>query len=193
MFNDCREHVRTGIRTSLLRRQVPDGLRKRIESELGPTENDQIRMQWQSFVRTAVQEFRPRSRLIFALGQRGAYSLLTLLLLLALGGRDAWISFLEAPGATTGLDLFFALVKTVFSSTGLASLLSFGLLCTLAGARFYRRFKKVMDQEAEAWASTLIEQLQEHWRSDQDRLLDSLAACREELRQTVATVRKLVG
>ena len=192
MFTDCREHLRTGIRTSLLRHQVPDGLRKRIETELGQAENEHIRIQWQGFVRSAVQEFRPRSRLAFVLGQRGVYSLLTLLLLLALGGRDAWVSFLQAPGATTGLDLLFALIKTVFSATGLAALLSFGLLCTLAGARFFRRFRTVMDQEAEAWASTLADQLLEHWRSDQERLLDRLAACREELRQTVASIRNLV-
>jgi len=192
LLKDCRKHISTRVSTILLQHQLPDLLRERIEHKLNPDVDDHIKAQWQDFVRTAVREFRPRSRIVFMLGQRGVYALLTLLLLLALGGRDAWLGVLKAPGLSTGMDLFFALINTLFSATGLASLLSFGLLCSLAGARFFRRFRTVLDQEVQAYAQALAEQLFEHWASDQGRQLDKLDECRQELQTTIMAVQELV-
>ena len=192
LLKDCRTHISTRVSTILLHRQIPDLLRERIEHKLDPEVDDDIKAQWQDFVRTAVREFRPRSRIVFLLGPRGVYALLTMLLLLALGGRDAWMGMLQTPGLSTGMDLFFALINTLFSATGLASLLSFGLLCSLAGARFFRRFRTVLDQEVQAYAQALAEQLFEHWASDQGRQLDKLDECRQELQTTIMAVQELV-
>lgn len=192
LLKDCQQHVQARVSTSLLQHQVPDMLRKQIEQELESSGTEDLKAQWQGFVRTAVHEFRPRSRFVFTLGQRLVYALLTLLLLLSLGGREAWVGMLRTPGPTAGMDLFFSLITTLFSATGLASLLSFGLLGSLAGARFFRRFRTVLDQDVDAYAKALEEELSEHWSSNQSGHLDRLARYRQELRESIAAVREVV-
>ena len=179
------QQLRDRTSTALLQRALPQNLRQRIEHELQEhIQQTSIQEDWGSFVATALEEYVPPSRLLFRTVQKTTYALLVALCLLALGGKGPWLDMVQAPSAAHLLQLFFSLVQGLFSPSGLAALLSFGLLGTLAGFRFYSRFHRLAEERAGRYTAALAEQLKRSWQEQGRELLGKLQRIRGELSET---------
>jgi hypothetical protein len=177
-----------------LQRSLPRHIKQRIEQELeDAVRSSDIEAEWASFAATALTEYVPPSRFLFRTVQKAAYILLAALCLLALGGKEPWLLMVNAPSGSHLLQLFFSLVESVFSPSGLAALLSFGLLGGLAGLRFYTRYRRMAEERAKRYTAAMAEQLERSWQEQGERLLARLEALRGDIAQTADRLEKIVN
>jgi hypothetical protein len=118
----------------------------------------------------------------FRVLQWSAYLLLFGLFMLTLGGQETWRGLLTAPGPDTILDLCLTIVRTIFSTRGLAALLSYMLLNMFLGLRFYRGYQKRLDRLARKRIEELKAELITIWDQCLDEILSELEQFRLKTR-----------
>lgn len=93
----------------------------------------------------------------FRAAQSLTYIVLLILLFFALGDAAAWGRFLGAPGVGSALGLASSFVRSLFSSKGLAALLSYALLNLFFGVRFLLSFRKKQDTATDKAVASLAD------------------------------------
>ncbi len=182
------ESIGDRLHHRLLRQGFPRPLRDRmadaldIEVRLKRLEGD--------FVRVAaaqrVDSTAPRSPAI-RLAQRLTYLALLALLLIAIGGEEAWRRLVLEFGPRNTLLLFLAMTQTIFSTKGLAALSSYALLNLFFALRFYRRSVRRLRRRQERRLETLATALKEVWQAELDTVVNDLKRLGEAL-QAAKTV-----
>ncbi len=117
--------------------------------------------------------------------------LITTLFLLALGGQEAWRGALSHPGVTSSVALVAAMVEKLFSGQGLAALGSWAFLQLVMGARFYREYKKSLQQRSEAIIDSLQSALEQVLRQALEQHMEVIRRCREEMEDRLAVMGRL--
>jgi len=137
-------------------------------------------------VNPALPSFR-----VFKVLQFLTYLLLLLFFLLVIGGETAWQKVLADPEGMNILRLFILGIQTLFSSKGLAALLSYALLNLFFSFRFYRRYKKLLRRRAQKIMASLKVGLREVWEEKLDSILDDLNRLRGEIRSHTEAISAL--
>jgi len=192
LVQDRLEQLAHRISAKLLRENIPQTVRQRVEREIqDQAEASEIVEEWRWFILAAMDEYDPPNRLFFLLRQSTVYAVLLGLLLLALGGRGPWTAVLTNPQPEAAADLLFSLLQTTFSQTGLAALLSLLLLELLAGMRFFKTFKKLVGGRSSRHAEAIGDQLLSGWEKQQRRLIESIASVGQDLDAHIQALRPL--
>ena len=109
------------------------------------------------------------------------YTLLLVLLVFALGGAPAWRELIQAPGLGSGLHLLSSMVRTLFSTQGLAALGSYALLNLFFGLRFLLSYRRRLDRATDRAVADLTHALTQVWTRELDAVLQDLAALRADV------------
>ncbi|MGQ9669725.1 MAG: GTPase [Desulfosoma sp.] len=116
---------------------------------------------------------------------------ITALLLLALGGQDAWRAALGHPGVPQIVALAAAMVERLFAGQGLAALGTWAFLQFLVGARFYREYKKSLQRRSEAVIDSLQSALEQVLRQALETQASHIRRCRAEIEEKMAVMGRL--
>lgn len=135
---------------------------------------------------------RPDSR-IFRVRQWMVYAIILLLLLFALGGREAWVTLRTEPGPGSFLGLITEMTQVLFSTRGLAALGSYILLNLLFGFRYYRIFRRRIDRAARKRLDLLESELVDIWADCLDRFIEDLDRFKTEIRDRRLSLSKTVA
>ena len=99
----------------------------------------------------------------FRIRQFGVYLLLLAFFLLAIGGQTAWEEVLRNPGGANILRLLLSSIHNLFSTKGLAALISYALLNLFVALRFYRRYRKLLHKTTDKILASLKSDLEKTW------------------------------
>lgn len=124
----------------------------------------------------------------FRIVQHLMYACLFVLFLVALGGREAWEGIFVHPDWTSALRLVASWINTLFSTQGLAALVSYMLLNLYMGFRFYRRHRRMLERVAEKAVKHSREAMMEIW----ERHIQSLAEDLKDFRSDIETKRSFL-
>ena len=138
-----------------------------------------------------VGEHRAAGPAGFRLLQRGVYSAVFLVFLVALGGGDPWRDFLGAPGPGALLNLAVEILIRLFSPTGVAALGSYLILQILLGFRFYSRYKKSLQRRAQKFIESLKLGLVSMWEEELLAVIGRLTERKRELEARAAELSSL--
>ncbi|ROR03308.1 GTPase [Desulfosoma caldarium] len=144
-------------------------------------------------IEIAVVQAQRRTKGFMQWRQRLWSSWITALLLLALGGQDAWRAALAHPGAAQIVALVAAMVEKLFSGQGLAALGTWTFLQFLVGARFYREYKKSLQRHSETIIDSLQSALEQVLREALEAHAAVVRRCREDLEEEMAVMARLGG
>jgi GTP-binding protein EngB required for normal cell division len=150
------ENLGNKLLTTVLRTEQAENVRPVVDEILNADRMwDRVNSGWQGVIHNALSRRRPIRGLGLTFSQGAVYGVLTMCLLLGLGGRQAWLRLFEQPGPGAGLEVLFGILESLFSPMGLAALFSFALLMLGAGIRFYRSH----EQRRKDWARIRGEQV----------------------------------
>jgi hypothetical protein len=127
----------------------------------------------------------------FKIKQYLVYILLFGFFLLAIGGQNAWEAVLVSPRVDTILQLFLSCIYTLFSSKGLAALISYALLNFFLAFRFYRRYRKLLQLASTKIIDSLKADLGKVWEMQLDLLQDDLNHFKEDIQSQISTISAL--
>lgn len=188
------EWLEDRITNRLLRQNMPQSYRDRIMDSLN-TQRTIVEFGERFFDVLAIGLARPHRPPFwgFRIRQVLTYSLLLLLLLLSLGGADAWHTALRETSWGSLLQLIFAGLSTLFSTKGLAALGSYGLLNIFFGFYFYRRYRRLVVRATQKRMAGLAEALGTTWEKQLDAAMQQLETLKEEIRSRQAVIVSLLG
>ncbi len=99
----------------------------------------------------------------FRVNQYLVYGLLTVFLLAALPGENAWRNFFNSRDFMGFTEIFVSGITALFSPRGLASLLSYALMGLFFAIYFYRRYVRKMKALGRRYFMGLAEALVRNW------------------------------
>jgi hypothetical protein len=137
-----------------------------------------------------VEPLLPAFRL-FKLFQWISYLMLLAVLLIAVGGENAWLNVLEAFGISSVLQLLISIINTLFSGKGLAALGSYVLLNLFLAFRFYRRYGILLDTSSQKTLDALRKTLSKAWGDCLDGILHDIGKLRDETREKMAAITEI--
>jgi len=120
-----------------------------------------------------------------------AYFLLTLFLLLAIGGPEAWRAFLANPGWSALAGVLTAMIGNLFSPVGLAALGSYILLNLFFALRFYGRYKKLLQRHTQKFIESLKFELGKVWEGELDSIINQLKDHDRELEMQQSAIKSI--
>jgi GTPase SAR1 family protein len=120
-----------------------------------------------------------------------SYHLLLGVLLVAVGGEEAWLNLLEAFGVSSVLQLLISIINTLFSGRGLAALGSWLVLNLFLAFRFYRRYGILLDRFSRKSLLALKQALSKAWGECLDGILDDLGKLREDVREKIRMIAEI--
>jgi len=124
----------------------------------------------------------------FKARQYTVYSIMFVLLLLALGGESAWSDVLKNPGWYYTGRLVTAMVAHVYSPVGLAALGSYILLLTIFGFRFYAGFRKSLLRRTRRMAEALKVELTEMWMEQLETIINRFEGLERTLKEEMSNL-----
>lgn len=159
----------------LLEENLPAGFKKLVEDTL--RQNERFEEIGERLFETASERTSTpilpgmiRFRVIQAL----TYSILLVLLILALGDASAWERFLETPGLKSGIGFVSSFIQTLFSPKGLAALLSYALLNLFFGVRFLLSYRKRLNKAIDRAVASLTDAMTDVWTEQLDNIIKDL-------------------
>jgi GTP-binding protein EngB required for normal cell division len=120
------------------------------------------------------------------------YLILFVLLLFAIGG-DAWLRFFDDPSTAKGAGIVVSAVQTLFSSHGLAALLSYALLNLFFAIRFYVRYTRRLRRSTEKLRTSIQKVLLEVWEAETNELFEGLGGLLAETKERLSFLNNLHG
>ena len=127
----------------------------------------------------------------FRIWQFISYLLLLAFFLLAIGGETAWRDVLNAPGGPNIVRLFLSGIHTLFSTKGLAALVSYALLNLFLASRFYRRYRKLLQHSTKKIIDSLKADLGKVWEMQLDALQDDLNKFKGDIQSQISAISVL--
>jgi len=194
------EHVRATFRGRLewledqvnhriLRQNLPASFRRRVQQILEvPKSFDGLGQQFFDAVALRVTSPPLPSFWGFKIRQYLTSSLLLIFLLVALGGKTAWQEILATPQSARILNLLFSTIYALFSTKGLAALVSYGLLNLFFAFRFYRRHRHLLQKVTEKIIASLKADLGSVWEDKLNAILADLTQLRADIQSQIAAL-----
>ncbi|UCF85712.1 MAG: 50S ribosome-binding GTPase [Desulfobacteraceae bacterium] len=127
----------------------------------------------------------------FKIRQFITYLILFGLFLLAVGGETAWRDLLDAPGGASILRLFLSGIHTLFSTKGLAALVSYALLNLFLGLRFYRRYRGLLKRSTQKIIDSLKADLGNVWEMQLDAIVQNLSHFKGDIQSQISAISAL--
>jgi hypothetical protein len=127
----------------------------------------------------------------FKLRQFITYLLLFGFFLLAIGGETAWRDLLDAPGLKSIIGLILSGIHTLFSTKGLAALLSYALLNLFLASRFYRRYRGLLRRSIQKTIDTLKADLGKVWEIQLDSVIEKLKQFKGDIQSHISALSAL--
>lgn len=165
-FHRCMEWFGNRLSREMMKENIPEGLRKRFTAIV--TKDNRVRLfrnRIKEITSVTVQTLQHPSYRFFRLRQHICYGLITILLLIVLGGESAWLHLVSEPGITGVFELVLSFTNTLFSAQGLAALTSYALVNIFFGFRFFNRYQKFLDRRAKDTAKELENALLSGWNA----------------------------
>jgi hypothetical protein len=119
------------------------------------------------------------------------YTLLFVLLLLAIGGETAWKDVVEHPGLTSLFYLLVSAVDTVFSARGLAALGSYALLNLFFAIYFLQRYRKILRRTTSHVKASLKGALGAVWEQELKAVSERLDKLRADVQSQISEISAL--
>jgi GTP-binding protein EngB required for normal cell division len=165
-FRRCMEWFGNRLSREMMTENIPEELRQRFTAIV--MEDNRVKLFKNRIKETtsvAVQTLRHPSYRFFRLQQHIYYWLMTILLLIVLGGESARMRLVSEPGIAAGFELFLSFTNTLFSAEGLAALSSYALINIFFGFRFFNRYQKLLDRRAKEAVKELENALLSSWNA----------------------------
>jgi gas vesicle protein len=183
------EWLENRINQRILRHDLPSSFQERLQEKLDvPKVFEELGERFFHVVELGLAAPALPSFWGFKTKQYLAYLLLLGFFLLAIGGQTAWREVLIAPGAAAILQLFLSGIHTLFSSKGLAALVSYGLLNLFLGSRFYRRYRKLLRNASQKIIDALKADLAKVWERQLDDVLESLNQLKGDIQSQISDI-----
>ncbi|HBZ55616.1 MAG TPA: hypothetical protein DEO88_09435 [Syntrophobacteraceae bacterium] len=184
------DHIEHRLANDLMRQGLPANLTDRLLQGLG------VEAAWQQFIlrindsieaclRQAADPPRGWRLVTFRGQQLLAYGLLLTLFLVVAGGDRNWSSLLQHPTWSSFAGVVLTVFGNLFSPSGLAALVSLGILSLLLGLQFLHRHKKLLQRHHRTIIDALKTEVGKHWEDVIRRVVATLAERRQELEQPV--------
>ncbi|HDR14543.1 MAG TPA: hypothetical protein ENN79_03460 [Desulfobacteraceae bacterium] len=192
-FRTCLEWSRNRLLREMMKENIPERLRERVTEILVEEERiERLRIRAAEVAEITLESVQRPGYGLFRLRQRTCYGLITILLLIVLGGEAGWLRLISEPGMTSIFELILAFINTVFSAEGLAALASYALINIFLGFRFFRRYQKFLNRRAEDLVKALSKQFRSAWHTtieetagdleqEADRLVQQITAASAEI------------
>jgi len=188
------DNLKDRLSAHALRRNFPRFLRTEVEEAADVSQLwERAVSSWSGAVNRALTWEGPVRWKGLRIKQAGMFGLLTLLLLLGLGGGKAWMALIGQPGLREAVTLFFSVLETLFSPIGVAALVSYGLLMFGAGARFYRSLEQRMQDWAREYGRRIGAELTEIWDEQLREVEQDLERIRQQLEQRLQSVNAILS
>lgn len=184
------EHIQDYTLTRLAQHGLPEAIRNRVRAGIAAGKRiEGITSRWlmQIYNSLAVSEKRPF--VLFRLKQRLAVWLLTLVLILVLGGVRNWTAFVQKPGVGDLLHLALTTVEQLFSPQGLAALICYALLMLFLGVRFYQGWAVQAARSRQKRIRSLFEELGRDWNQEREVVLAEISRIGRELEEYGARLK----
>ncbi len=120
-----------------------------------------------------------------------AYGALIALFLVAVGGEGNWTRLFQHPSWSGLAGVALSIGSSLFSPSGLAALGSLGVLSLLLAWRFFRRYKKLLQQQNRTIIDALKNEIGNHWEDVIRRVIGALVEQQRQMEQPVAAVSQL--
>ena len=183
------EWLENRINQWILRHDLPSSFQERLQEKLDvPKVFEELGERFFHVVELGLAAPALPSYWGFKTKQYLAYLLLLGFFLLGIGGQTAWREVLIAPGAAAILQLFLSGIHTLFSSKGLAALVSYGLLNLFLGSRFYRRYRKLLRNASQKIIDALKADLAKVWERQLDDVLESLNQLKGDIQSQISDI-----
>jgi hypothetical protein len=166
---------------------APSFLEKLKERLNGKRNLEALGVSFQSAVTTHVNESAPSRFLGFRVFQWFVYLAVFVLFLFAIGGERAWKDVLNHPGPTQVIGLVLSMIQNLFNAKGLAALGSYALINLFLGFRFYRRYRKVLQRDAQRKVQSLKQALSNLWEESLDAFLRNLRELKNEIQSHLSS------
>jgi energy-coupling factor transporter ATP-binding protein EcfA2 len=181
-LRDHLERVENRILHKSLQQSLPAPYRDRLQGTLDLGEGwEAFSARWRQEIEVRLTGRRAPLFLGFRVFQYTTYLALLVLLLVALTDEEAGRWFFREPGFASFSQVFFSIVRKLFSMTGLGAVLTFGLIQVFLGACFYRRYRARLEKRARTCLESLKSGLSRIWSGELDRVAKSLEDCKLEL------------
>jgi hypothetical protein len=120
-----------------------------------------------------------------------AYGVLLTLFLVVAGGDRNWMSLCQHPSWSNLAGVVLAVFSSLFSPSGLAALVTLGVLSLLLAARFLRSYKKLLQRHHRTIIDALKNEVGNHWDGVLCRVIATLDERRLELDQPVKALTQV--
>ena len=182
------------ISQHILRRNLPSAFQERLEDVMDiPRIFEELGERFFSVVESHLAAPVMPSYRRFRLWQVISYLLLLGFFLLALVGETAWQEVINDPGAKNILQLVLSGIQTLFSTKGLAALISYILLNLFLGSRFYLRYRKRLRRSSQKTLDALRADMNKTWEMLLDEILDTMNHFREDIQSRMRAITSLRG
>lgn len=121
-----------------------------------------------------------------------SYALIMIFFLFALGNETAWKEIFQNPGLFSLSNLFLVMVGTLFSSKGLAALITSIVLNFYIGYRFFKRLRKRSRKAVEKTLKSLKGELLHIWLEKVDSVFSNLDNFKDDISAKVSAISILV-
>lgn len=190
------EHIEHRLANALMRQALPAGLSDRLLQAMD------LESGWEKFIARVdnavesrlVQPAEPQrsgALIVFRSRQMFAYGALIALFLVAVGGEGNWTRLFQHPSWSGLAGVALSIGSSLFSPSGLAALGSLGVLSLLLAWRFFRRYKKLLQQQNRTIIDALKNEIGNHWENVIRRVIGALVEQQRQMEQPVAAVSQL--
>jgi len=175
------EWMEDRVQQKMLRKSLPPAIRERLQEIIDVGRRfDRLGERFFMILSSGIPAHAERAGWFFKLRQRVIYSLLLVLLILALGDASAWRGFLEVPSWSSLLHLGVTTVQNLFSQRGLAALGSYALLNLFFAVRFTLRYRSRMRRSGEKALALLGTEMAGAWKETLLNITGDLEALKSE-------------
>jgi len=186
------EWLENRVNQRILRQNLPAPFRERLKEILDvPVIFDELGERFFHVVELRLASATLPSYWGFKIWQSIVYLFLLGFFLLAIGGETAWKNLFEAPGVNNILRLFLSGIHNLFSTTGLAALVSYALLNLFIASRFYRRYRRLVRNAAQKIIESLKTDLRKVWEMQIDALADDLSQFTVDVQSQISAISAL--
>jgi hypothetical protein len=160
----------------MMGKNIPEGgLRERFTAIVAEENRIRVfRTRIKETISLALQSIQNPSYRLFRARQHLSYGLVTILLVMVLGGQSAWMRLVSEPGIPAFFGLILAFTNTLFSVEGLAALASYALVTVFFGFRFFNRYQKLLDRRAKEAAGEIEDALLSSWKAALEETAEDL-------------------
>ena len=192
-FRKRLEGLQAQLERTLLERNLPSPFREHSKRALDITHrNERLGDAANQVVLTlgtnpALPSFR-----FFKARQWLTYLVLLVLFFFAIAG-DAWLNLLESPSPANAAGLVVAAVRTLFSSHGLAALLSYALLNLFFAIRFFFQHRRLLRRSTEKLRKSIQKVLLEVWDTELKNLIEGIGGLLAETKERSSFLKTFDG